>query len=354
MKICNEQLLPLTKTPYFSLNLFYQCARPFLAACNPETAHTLTLRGLRIAGRLRGIGRPRGESVQLAGLNFTNRVGLAAGFDKNAEAVVGLTQLGFGFIEVGGVTPLPQVGNPKPRLYRLASCGAVINRMGFNNDGVEMIHERLAAMPSIEPTLLGVNLGINRATPLEEADQDYRLCMRSLYDVADYFTINISSPNTPGLRNLQGDPQLDDTLKSVLEARDRLVEDVDRRLPVFVKVSPDLDPDVLRQLASRIRDAACDGLIATNTTTDRREISHRFADQEGGLSGRPLFERSLQSVTYAREAVGSDFPIIGVGGISSGADAIAMREAGADLVQVYTALVYRGPNLVKELVNALG
>lgn len=283
-----------------------------------------------------------------------NRVGLAAGFDKNAEAVVGLTQLGFGFIEVGGVTPLPQVGNPKPRLFRLASCGAVINRMGFNNDGVEKIHERLAAMPSIEPTLLGINLGINRDTPLEEADQDYRRCMRSLYDVADYFTINISSPNTPKLRNLQGDPQLEYTLKSVLEARDRLADNFDRQIPVFVKVSPDLEPDVLRELVTRIREAKCDGLIATNTTTDRRAISHRLADQKGGLSGRPLFERSLQTVTNARVTVGADFPIFGVGGISSGADAIAMRDAGADLVQVYTALVYRGPNLVKELVNALG
>lgn len=313
----------------------------------------MTLRGLRMAGRLGGVGRPHGTAVELAGLKFSNRVGLAAGFDKNGEAVVGLSRLGFGFIEIGGVTPLAQPGNPKPRLYRLASYGAVINRMGFNNDGVEHIRLRLEQMPKIEPTLLGINLGINRDTPIEEAASDYRRCMRSLHEFADYFTINISSPNTPRLRELHFGRQLDATLKSVLTERDQLVRNFGHRLPVLVKVSPDLDITTTRELAQRVREAGCDGLIATNTTTDRSSIQHRLADQEGGLSGQPLLERSLRTVGNIRAAVGSDFPIIGVGGISSGADANAMRDAGADLIQVYTALVYRGPGLVKELVNAI-
>ena len=306
-----------------------------------------------MAGRLGGVGEPQGTAVELAGLTFANRVGLAAGFDKNGEAVVGLSRLGFGFIEIGGVTPLAQPGNSKPRLYRLANYGAVINRMGFNNDGVERIYERLKQTPSIDPTLLGINLGINRDTPIEEAAEDYLRCVRSLHKFADYFTINISSPNTPRLRELHYGQQLKSTLISVLAERDQLVQNSDRRIPVFVKISPDLDTTTTQELAQRVREVGCDGLIATNTTTDRGSIRHRFANQEGGLSGRPLLERSLRTVTNIREAVGSDFPIVGVGGISSGADAIAMREAGADLVQVYTGLVYRGPRLVEELVTAI-
>lgn len=321
--------------------------------CNPESAHSLTLGALRFAGRLRGIGEPQGVGVELAGLNFSNRVGLAAGFDKNAEAVVGLSRLGFGFIEIGGVTPLAQPGNPKPRLYRLANHGAIINRMGFNNDGIERIRQRLKQTPRIGPTLLGINLGINRDTPIEEADSDYRRSMRSLSEFADYFTINISSPNTPRLRDLHFGQQLGATLKSVLVERDQHAHNAERGLPVFVKVSPDLDATTTQELAHRVREAGCDGLIATNTTTDRRAIRHRLANQEGGLSGRPLLERSLRTVATIREAVGVDFPIIGVGGISCGADAIAMREAGADLIQLYTALVYRGPKLVNELVGAM-
>lgn len=335
------------------MNLIYQCARPLLAVCDPETAHILTLRGLRLVGRLRGVGTPKGRSVELAGLKFKNRVGLAAGFDKDGGAIVGLSRLGMGFIEIGGVTPMPQLGNPKPRLFRLASDRAVINRMGFNNLGVENMHERLSVTPSIHPTLLGINLGINRDTPLEEAERDYLKCMQCLSSFADYFTINVSSPNTPGLTTLQSAPQLDKALKSVTVERDRLTRNTDQSLPVFVKVSPDLEREALRELALRVQAAGCDGLIATNTTKDRSAVSGARAHQEGGLSGQPLFERSLRAVACIREAVGSDFPLIGVGGISRGSDAIAMRKAGADLVQVYTALVYRGPKLVTELVSAL-
>ena len=296
--------------------------------------------------------QPQGSPIELAGLKFANRVGLAAGFDKNGEAIVGLTRLGFGFIEIGGVTPRAQPGNPKPRLYRLANYGAVINRMGFNNDGVESVRERLERAPMIDPTLLGVNLGINRDTPLDRAAADYQKCIRSLCDVADYFTINISSPNTPNLRDLQRDERLGVTLKSVIMERDRRIGEIERPLPIFVKISPDLDAAITRELALRVRDARCDGLIASNTTTDRSAIHHRHAAEQGGLSGRPLFERALRSVGIVREAVGPNFPIIGVGGISSATDAIAMREAGADLIQLYTALIYRGPALVKELVAA--
>ena len=334
------------------MNLIYQGARPLLAACDPETAHLLTLRGLRLAGRVLGVGLPQGTPVELGGLRFANRVGLAAGFDKNGEAIVGLSRLGFGFIEIGGVTPKAQPGNPKPRLFRLTNYGAVINRMGFNNDGVERMRERLKRAPKIDPTLLGVNLGINRDTPIEYAAADYQQCLRSLCDFADYFTINISSPNTPNLRELQHIEQVDVILKSVIAERDRLRTRLERPLPVFVKISPDLDVDVVRELALRLQEARCDGLIATNTTTDRSAIQHRHADEQGGLSGRPLLERALITVKSVREAVGSDFLIIGVGGISNADDAIAMRDAGADLIQVYTALVFRGPKLVKELIDA--
>ena len=335
------------------MKLIYQIARPLLGACDPETAHFLTLRALRLAGRSQRVGRPQGTPIELAGLRFPNRVGLAAGFDKNGEAIVGLSRLGFGFIEIGGVTPRAQPGNPKPRLFRLTKYGAVINRMGFNSDGVERMRERIEQSTKIAPTLLGVNLGVNQDTPLEKASEDYRLSLRSLFDLADYFTINISSPNTAGLRDLQLDDQLERTLRSVVTERDRLIADRERPVPIFVKISPDLDAAGSRELALRIREAKCDGLIATNTTTDRSEIQHRHAIQQGGLSGKPLFERALRSVRNGREAVGSDYPIIGVGGISSPTDAIAMREAGADLVQLYTALVYKGPKLVEELVAAL-
>lgn len=313
----------------------------------------MTLRGLRFVGRLQGVGQPKGTPIELAGLRFANRVGLAAGFDKNGEAVVGLSRLGFGFIEIGGVTPRAQPGSPKPRLFRLASYGAVINRMGFNSNGVERVRECLEQSQTIRPTLLGINLGVNRDTPIEEAAEDYRQCLRSLWDLADYFTVNVSSPNTPGLRDLQHNDLLDVTLKSVLTERDRLIGMHDRSLPVFVKISPDQDASSSRELAIRVREAGCDGLIATNTTTDRTAIRHRHAGEEGGLSGRPLFKRALQTVRNVREAVGPDFPIIGVGGISSASDAIAMQEAGADLIQLYSALVYRGPKLVEELVAAL-
>ncbi len=335
------------------MDFIFQCARLFLSALDPETAHLLTLRALRILGQVRRANQPPGDTIEVAGMNFPNRVGLAAGFDKNGEAVTGLNQLGFGFVEIGAVTPLPQSGNPKPRLFRLANHRAVINRMGFNNEGVEALRKRLQETPGIKPTLLGVNLGINRDTPLSKAKDDYLQCMRLLSDLADYFTINISSPNTPKLRDLHGDAQLSEMLKSLLEERDQLIVDQDRRLPLFVKVSPDLEPTLVRELALCIREAGCEGLVATNTTTAREGIRHRFSEQSGGLSGQPLFEKSRQTVETVRDTVGADFPIIGVGGISNGSDAIAMRNAGADLIQVYTALVFEGPRLIDELKTAL-
>ena len=335
------------------MDSIFQCARLFLSALDPETAHLFTLRALRVLGQVRRANRPPGDTIEVAGLNFPNRVGLAAGFDKNGEAITGLNQLGFGFVEIGAVTPMPQSGNPKPRLFRLTNHRAVINRMGFNNEGVEALRERLRVTPEIKPTLLGVNLGINRDTPISKAKDDYLQCMRLLSDLVDYFTINISSPNTPKLRDLHGGARLSEMLKTLLEERDQLIVDQDRRLPLFVKVSPDLEPALVRELALCIREARCDGLVATNTTTARDGIRHRLSAQKGGLSGQPLFNKSIRTVEAVRDAVGADFPIIGVGGISNGSDAIAMRNAGADLIQVYTALVYEGPRLVDALVTAL-
>ena len=335
------------------MNFLYQCARPILASLDAETAHGLTLKGLQLTGK---VGHPRafsGEGVELAGLVFPNRVGLAAGFDKNGVAIAGLSRLGFGFLEIGAVTPLPQAGNPKPRLFRLPSERAVINRMGFNNDGVGQVRERLCAMKDIQPVLLGVNLGINKDTPIQRADDDYRACIRQLVDVVDFLTINISSPNTPHLRDLEGDSGLEALLNSVLTTRSESLKDKRKLVPIFVKVSPDLDPVFLRELALRVQAAGCDGLIATNTTVSRSGVEGRLAKQEGGLSGAPLLKLSLRAVEILRDAVGSTYPIIGVGGISSGEDAMAMRRAGADLIQVYTALVFRGPRLVRELCHAV-
>ena len=318
-----------------------------------ESAHDVTLRALRSIGKLRGVGQPLLHEVELAGLRFPNRVGLAAGFDTNGIAITGLTRLGFGFLEVGAVTLRPQQGNPKPRLFRLSDDHAVINRMGFNNAGVESLGIQLSQTPDVRPVLLGINLGLNRDTPLDQAADDYRNCLERLFEFGDFFTINVSSPNTPHLRSLQNESRLEAFLRTLIDERSRLLGGSDRCVPLFVKVSPDLDPVLMRDLALRVKAVGCDGLIATNTTVERSGIHHRFGNQQGGLSGKPLLRWSLRGVENIRDAVGPSFPVIGVGGISSANDAIAMHKAGADLIQLYTALIYRGPNLVRELVTTL-
>jgi dihydroorotate dehydrogenase len=330
----------------------YRLARSALFLLPPERAHALTLGAVRLRGKLIRAAPPQGDPINVMGLSFNNRVGLAAGFDKNAVAVDGWFSLGFGHVEVGTVTPKPQPGNPPPRLYRLASQEAIINRMGFPNDGAERVAERLRSRR--RSGVVGVNIGKNATTPLESAVDDYLFCLHTVFSVADYVTVNVSSPNTAGLRSLQDTEQLVPLLSAVVtESRD-LAKRHGRRVPVVLKISPDLTAPELREIARAAASIPVAGIIATNTTISRDTVaSHPRAQQTGGLSGRPLFAKSSAAVRTLREELGPNMPIIGVGGVASAADARTLRQAGADLVQVYTAMVYRGPRLVHELAEAL-
>ncbi len=336
------------------MNALYHVIKPLLSVCEAELAHELTIRLLQFIGRFSGSSQLNSHPIKVAGLTFPNRVGLAAGFDKDGRAIAGLNRLGFGSIEIGGVTPRAQAGNPKPRVFRYPKEMAVINRMGFNSKGIPHLKARLNQTADIYPTILGANLGINKDTPLERAVDDFLHGLTSLLSRVDYFTINLSSPNTPGLRHLQYVDRLDGLLRVLVAERNALLVQSGRAVPVplFVKVSPDLDVVLLRETVLAAQGVGIDGVIATNTTIDRTGLHHHLANQAGGLSGRPLLRKSLRAVEAIREAVGSTWPIIGVGGITSGEDAQAMRRAGADLIQLYTALIYRGPRLVKELIDA--
>lgn len=332
--------------------MLYRIARPALFLLPPETAHALTHRAVRLRGKLCLPRKEAGCPVQVMGLSFINRVGLAAGFDKNAVAVDGWFSLGFGHIEVGTVTPRPQPGNPLPRVYRLPDAEAIINRMGFPNDGAERIAARLRSRRS--PGVVGVNIGKNATTPLERAIDDYVFCLRTVFPVADYITVNVSSPNTAGLRSLQDTEQLVPLLSGLLEESRALEKQHSRRMPLVVKLSPDLAEPQLRQIATAAASVPVAGIIATNTTVSRDAIpSHPSAGQAGGLSGRPLFAKSCAAVRILRESLGPGIPIIGVGGVGCAEDARRLRQAGADLIQFYTAMVYRGPRLVRELDSAL-
>ncbi len=337
----------------------YPFARSLLFSLDAEHAHELTLASL---ARLQNTPlqclwqQARVEDpVTLAGLRFPNRVGLAAGLDKNGRCIDGFGAMGFGFIEVGTVTPKPQPGNPKPRMFRLQEAGALINRLGFNNDGlaaflrnVRRAHFRAAG------GILGLNIGKNAATPIEQAADDYLLCLDGVYSEADYVCINISSPNTQGLRSLQGDGALDALLAVLQERREQLALRHARRVPLFVKIAPDLDGAQVAVLAATLARSGIDGVVATNTTLARDAVlGMPHASEAGGLSGRPLRQASERIVAQLRALLGTAFPIVGVGGVMSAADARAKRQAGADLVQVYTGLVYRGPELVGEAARAL-
>jgi dihydroorotate dehydrogenase len=333
----------------------YALARALLFALDAEAAHQLTLFSLRVGQRLgllqlMAAAQPA-KPVELMGLTFANRIGLAAGFDKNATCVEAMGALGFGFVEVGTLTPQAQAGNPRPRVFRLPKARAVINQMGFPNDGVAAAVARLRRRRY--SGVCGVNIGKNAATPLAQAASDYGAALRAVYECADYVTINISSPNTQGLRQLQQGDQLRPLLQALLETRDELAERVGWRVPLVVKLSPDLSLDELAATAQVIRELQLDGVIATNTTLDRVPVADLpHAEVAGGLSGEPLRARSTEVVRQLRELLGADLPLIGVGGISSPADAAAMFAAGADLIQVYTGLIYQGPGLVRELVAA--
>jgi dihydroorotate dehydrogenase len=337
----------------------YAIARPLLFALDAEAAHRLTLAGLRAAHRLgllkllaaQPVAQPAPQPVELMGLTFANRIGLAAGFDKNATCVDAMGALGFGFVEVGTLTPRAQEGNPRPRVFRLPQARAVINRMGFPNEGVAAASTRLRRRRYAG--VCGVNIGKNAGTALEQATGDYVAALRAVYEYADYVAINISSPNTQGLRRLQEGEQLRPLLQALLENRAELAERVGWSVPLVVKLSPDLAEDELAATAQVIRELALDGVIATNTTLERTAVAGLpHAERPGGLSGEPLRQRALGVVRRLRELLGPQLPLIGVGGISSAADAAAMFGAGADLVQVYTGLIYRGPGLVRELVAA--
>ncbi len=328
--------------------MWYSTLRPLLFAIDPERAHRLMLEALRIAPRLPKAART-GRPLQLMGLRFPNRLGLAAGFDKSAESVDGLGRLGFGCIEVGTVTPLPQAGQPRPRVFRYPRASALINRLGFPNDGASVVADRLRLRRY--RGVLGVNIGKNAATPLERATDDYIRCLRALHRVSDYIAVNISSPNTAALRTLHEPERLEPLLSAVLAERDALVRGRGKRLPILLKVSPDLDPPSLESVARIALKVSLDGVIATNTTVWRGDDGGSF--EAGGLSGAPLYRLSLATVRTLRRLLGPGFPLIGVGGVDSASKALALRRAGADLVQIYTGLVYRGPSLIAECLEVL-
>ncbi len=338
----------------------YAFARPALFALDPEVAHELTLHGLAKIQRTplewAYCNARIDDPITLAGLRFPNRVGLAAGLDKNARCIDGLAAMGFGFIEVGTVTPLRQSGNPKPRMFRLPKARALINRLGFNNDGldaflanVQRSSIRKTAGGPLTGPLLGLNIGKNAATPMERATDDYLICLEGVYPHADYVTVNISSPNTKNLRALQSDEALDSLLTAIAAKRKLLAKKHKKQVPIFVKIAPDLDESQVNLIAASLKRHGMDGVVATNTTLSReavRGLPH--SDEAGGLSGAPVLAMSNRVITQLRAALGKGFPIIGVGGILSAADAVSKIKAGADVVQIYTGLIYKGPDLVRD------
>jgi dihydroorotate dehydrogenase len=336
----------------------YALARPFLFGLDPETAHELTLASLaRLQGTPLEWAYRNGfvaDPVELAGLRFPNRVGLAAGLDKNARCIDALGAMGFGFVEVGTVTPKAQPGNPRPRMFRLPRANALINRLGFNNEGLDaFVGNVQRSRFRTGGRLLGLNIGKNAATPIEEATADYLTCLDGVYPHADYVTVNISSPNTRNLRALQGDEALDALLSAVAGRREDLAIRYGRRVPVFVKIAPDLDEAQVEVIAATLRRHGMDGVIATNTTIARDKVHGLpHAEEAGGLSGSPVFAASNRVIAQLRATLGSAYPIIGVGGVLSARDALAKLQAGADVVQIYTGLIYRGPALVDEVARA--
>lgn len=331
----------------------YPLLRHLLFALPPEAAHRLAVAAMAAWGAATPPREaPPGAAVHLMGISFPNRIGLAAGLDKDALAPRGFANLGFGFVEVGTVTPRPQFGNPRPRLFRSLDDQALINRLGFNGAGVEAMRERLARLRRRGPlpSVLGVNIGKNQDTPVARAAEDYLHCLRRVYPHADYVTLNLSSPNTPGLRSLQTTERATSLLGALATERDALAAASQHHVPLLAKVSPDLDANGLREAATVLKNTGLDGVIATNSSTTRpTSLPAAFAAQAGGLSGAPLFALAARAVRNWRDALGPEFPIIGVGGIHDGETAQAMFDAGANLLQVYTGLVFKGPGLVREL-----
>lgn len=340
------------------IDLLYPILRAGLFQLDPEVAHHLGMAALRASERC-GLLQwffPPDElctPVEVMGLRFPNRVGLAAGLDKEGNTIDALGRLGFGCIEVGTITPRPQPGNPKPRLFRLIPHEAIINRMGFNNSGITAGVAAVRASASFRG-VIGFNIGKNKDTPNEQAADDYLTCLREAYPVADYVAVNLSSPNTPGLRELQGAAASARLLEALKAEQARLCRETNRYVPLVFKVAPDLDESQIRELAQVFRDGGLDGLIATNTTLDRAAVAgHPFANEAGGLSGKPVFEKSNQVLAAFASELGGNIPIIGVGGIRSVADAQEKLRLGASLVQIYTSFIYQGPALVRALASEL-
>jgi len=338
----------------------YALTRPFLFGLDPEQAHELTLGAIaalqNTPAQCLWQQTRVDDPITVASLRFPNRLGLAAGLDKNGRCIDGLGGLGFGFIEVGTVTPLAQSGNPKPRIFRLVEHRALINRLGFNNEGLAAFIANVRRSRSFRAGggILGLNIGKNAATPIERATDDYLACLDGVYPHADYVTVNISSPNTKNLRSLQSDEALDALLGALQTRRESLRQTHGRQVPMFLKIAPDLDESQIQVIAATLQRHGIDGVIATNTTLSREAVAgHAHAAEAGGLSGAPVLEASNRVIRTLRQALGAGYPIIGVGGVMSGADARAKLDAGADLVQLYTGFIYGGPPLVTEAARAM-
>ncbi|MDO4625906.1 MAG: quinone-dependent dihydroorotate dehydrogenase [Pasteurellaceae bacterium] len=342
--------------------MLYSLIRKGIFALDPEHAHELTINILKFVGnsplnRLLKplLACPQGSAKTVMGLNFRNPIGLAAGADKNGEAIDGFAAMGFGFIEVGTVTPLAQEGNPKPRQFRLIEAEGIINRNGFNNYGIDYLIENIKkSRYRSQGGILGINIGKNKVTPIEQGKDDYLICLNKAYQYADYITVNISSPNTPDLRQLQYGEALDDLLKSIKAKQQQLAQQYQHNVPIVVKIAPDLTEQEVVQIADSLVRYQIDGIIATNTTISRDNVTHfAQAEQIGGLSGKPLQTRSTQIVRRLQQELQGKLPIIGCGGIDSLASAEQKIDAGAQLLQVYSGLIYQGPYLVKELVKGI-
>lgn len=339
----------------------YAAVRPLLFSMDAERAHNFTLQGLSNVydsplGRKLLPKAPDAKPFQLMGLNVANRVGLAAGLDKNGAYIDALATLGFGFIEVGTVTPRAQPGNPKPRLFRLTERNSLINRFGFNNEGLSHFLDNVKSSQwrKQHGGILGLNIGKNASTPMESAVDDYLHGLSAVYEHADYITVNISSPNTQNLRELQGEAQLGGLLSAINERRHALSDEHQRRVPIAVKIAPDLNQDQVKAIAEVLVHNQIDGVIATNTTLSRASVEGVLhADEQGGLSGPPVHALSLEVIRGLRKQLGADYPIIGVGGIHTAQDAIEKIEAGADAVQLYTGLIYQGPQRIHDCISAL-
>ena len=338
------------------MSIAYPLLRPLLFSLDAETAHNATLHGLDFIHAL-GFSRMLGQNIEceprsVMGIRFPNAVGLAAGLDKNGAHIEGLADLGFGFIEIGTITPRPQPGNPKPRIFRLPSAQGIINRMGFNNDGVDKLIENVDR--ANYKGVLGINIGKNADTPIENAADDYLICLRKVYTRATYITVNISSPNTKNLRQLQQSDEFDSLLAQLKAEQTLLADKYGKYVPIAVKIAPDLEPPQVQDIAAKLVKHQLDGVIATNTTLSRTGVeSLKHGNEAGGLSGAPVRAKSTRVIRELATALDGALPIIGVGGIFSATDAEEKIQAGASLVQLYSGLIYRGPDLVGECVRAL-